>query len=105
MGAIIWPLLIYWLVMFVTSYIAVEVGQDQLYDEVAPMVGLKVAGGSALLAALATRLHPSFESMFMADIAWTVLQAIVWFGVFTLIYQFHPQHALVISIPMMLTIP
>lgn len=105
MGAIIGPLLIYWLVMFVTSSIAVEVGQDQLYDEVTPMVGLKVAVGSLLLAALATWLRPSYESMFTAGVAWTVLQGIVWFGVFTLIYQFHPQHALAIGIPMMLIIP
>ena len=34
MVAIIWPFLIYWLVMFVACYVVVEVGQDQLYDEV-----------------------------------------------------------------------
>jgi hypothetical protein len=105
MGAIIWPFLIYWLVMVVASYIAVDVGQDQLYDEPTPMAGLKVAGGSLILAALTTWLHPSFESMFTAGIAWTVLQGIVWFAVFTLIYQFHPLHALAIGIPMMLMIP
>jgi hypothetical protein len=105
MGAIIWPFLIYWLVMFVTTYIAVEVGHDQLYDEVTPMVGLKVAGGSFLLAALATWFRPSFETMFTANIAWTLLQGIVWFGVFTLIYQFHPWHALAVGIPLMLMIP
>jgi hypothetical protein len=105
MGAIVWPLLIYWLVMFVTCYIAVEVGHDQLYDEVTPMVGLKVAGGSLILAALATWLHPAFETMFTGSFAWTVLQAIVWFGVFALIFQFHPWHALAVGIPMMLMIP
>jgi hypothetical protein len=105
MGAIIWPFLIYWLVMFVTSYIAVEVGHDQLYDEVTPMVGLKVAGGSFLLAALTTWLRPSYESMFTSNIVWTLLAGIVWFGVFTLIYQFHPWHALAVGIPLMLMIP
>ena len=37
MFAIIVPFLIYWLVMFVLSYVAVEVGQDQLYDEATPI--------------------------------------------------------------------
>ena len=76
MFAIIMPFLIYWLVMFVLSYIAVEVGQDQLYDAVTPMAGLKVAGGSFLLAVLLTKFHPSFESMFTTNIAFTVLQAL-----------------------------
>ena len=48
MFAILWPFLIYWLVMFVVSYIAVEVGQDQFYDEVTPHAGLKVTVGSFL---------------------------------------------------------
>ena len=36
----------------------------------------------------------SYDSMFTSNFAWTVLQGIVWFGVFTLIFQFHPWHAL-----------
>ena len=35
---------------------------------------------------------------------WTVLQAIVWFGVFTLIFQFHPWHALGLGIATMLLV-
>jgi hypothetical protein len=102
MFAIIWPLLIYWLVMFVLSYIAVEIGQDQLYDEVTPMAGAKVAGGSFLLAAMLTYFHPTFDSMFTTSLAWTVLQGLVWIGVFIFIYQFHPWHALAIALPLML---
>ena len=102
MLAIVWPFLIYWLVMFVLSYIAVEIGQDQLYDEVTPMAGAKVAGGSFLLAAMLTYFHPTFDAMFTTSIAWTVLQAIIWCGVFILIYQFHPWHALAIALPLML---
>jgi hypothetical protein len=102
MLAILWPFLIYWLVMFVISYIAVEVGQDTLYDEVTPMSGWKVGGGSLLLAAMLTYFHPTFDSMFTTSIAWTVLQAIVWCGVFILIYQFHPWHGLAIALPLML---
>ena len=50
MMSLVWPFLIYWLVMFVACFVVVEIGQDQLYDEVTPRVGLKVAGGSALIA-------------------------------------------------------
>src|SRR4051812_21864717 len=102
MFAIIWPFLIYWLVMFVLSYVAVEIGQDQLYDEPTPMAGLKVAVGSFVLAAMLTYFRPTFDSMFTTSIAWTVLQAIVWCGVFILIYQFHPWHGLAIALPLML---
>src|SRR5947209_3817949 len=102
MLAILWPFLIYWLVMYVISYIAVEIGQDTLYDEVTPMSGWKVAAGSFLLAAMLTYFHPTFDSMFTTSIAWTVLQAMVWCGVFILIYQFHPWHGLAIALPVML---
>jgi hypothetical protein len=105
MWAIIGPLLIYWLVMFVLSYIAVEIGQDQLYDEVTPRSGLKVAGGSFLLAAMLTLFRykgapATFDGMF-TSLHWTVLQALVWIGVFLFIYQFHPWHALAIALPLM----
>jgi hypothetical protein len=102
MFAILWPFLIYWLAMFVISYIAVEIGQDQLYDESTPNAGLKVAGGSFLLAAMLTYFHPTFDAMFTSSLAWTVFQAIVWCGVFILIYQFHPWHGLAIALPVML---
>lgn len=105
MGAIIWPLLIYWLAMFISCYTIVEVGQDFFYDEVTPHAGLKVAAGSLILAALLTWFRPSFDTMFTADLPWTVLQGIVWFGVFTLIFQFHPTHALAIGTVALLLIP
>jgi drug/metabolite transporter (DMT)-like permease len=109
MSAIVWPLLIYWLVLFVACYVVVEIGQDQLYDEVTPRAGLKVLGGSLLLAVLLTALrkyeHPaSFDSMFTTNIAWTLLQGVIWFAVFTLIYQFHPWHALGLGIATMLMV-
>jgi hypothetical protein len=107
--AIIWPLLIYWLVLFVACFIVVEIGQDQLYDEVTPHAGLKVAGGTFLIAALLTTLRAkgfpaSFESMFTTNIAWTALQGVVWFLVFMLIFQFHPWHALGLGIATMLLV-
>ena len=42
--------------------------------------------------------------MFTTNIIWTVFQAIVWFGVFTLIFQFHPWHALGLGILTMLLV-
>jgi hypothetical protein len=92
--SMIWPLLIYWLVFFVACFVVVEIGQDQLYDEVTPYVGWKVAGGSLILAILATIFKPSYETFLTSEIHWTALQAIVWFLVFMFILQFHPWHAL-----------
>ncbi len=57
MAMLIWPFLIYWLVLFVVCFVVVEFGHDQLYDEVTPHAGLKVAGGSLLLAILLTALR------------------------------------------------
>jgi hypothetical protein len=107
MSAIVWPLLIYWLVLFVGCFAVVEMAQDQLYDQITPRAGLKVAGGSFLLAALLTVLRragfpTTFESMFTTNIAWTLLQGVAWFGVFTLIYRFHPWHAAGLGIVTML---
>ena len=104
MATTIWAFLIYWLVVFVGCYTVVEIGQDQLYDQVIPPVGLRVGGGSFLLALLLSYLRPSFDSMFTTSLAWTVLQAIVWFAVFTLIFQFHPWHGLGLGIASMLLI-
>ncbi len=102
-------ILIYWLVTFVACYIVVEIGQDQLYDEVTPRVGLKVAGGSLLLASMLTIFHArgsaaSFETMFTTNILWTIFQAIVWIGVFMLIFQFHPWHAFGLGIATMILV-
>lgn len=107
MWTFILPLLIYWLVLFVVCFVVVEVGQDQLYDEVTPHAGLKVLGGSLVIAAVLTTLRAkglpaSYESMFTTNIIWTVLQGLVWFGVFTLILQFHPWHALGLGLATML---
>jgi len=109
MATLIWTLLIYWLVLFVACFIVVEVGHDQLYDEIAPHAGLRVGGGSLLLAILLTWLKatgapPSYESMFTTNIAWTLFQGVVWFGVFTLIFQFHPWHALGIGLTTMVLV-
>ena len=74
------------------------------YDEVTPWAGLKVAGGSLVLAGLATWLHPSFETVFTTDISWTLLQAVVWFAVFVLAFQFHPTHAIGLSLVTMVLV-
>ena len=85
----------------------VEIGHDQLYDEVTTRAGLKVAGGSFLLAGSVGGLRfygfpASFESMFTTNIGWTLLQGVVWFLVFMFIFQFHPWHALGIGVAAML---
>ena len=98
------PFLIYWLVLFVACFTVVEVGQDQLYDEVTPHTGLKVAGGTIILAVLATIFRPSYESIFTSGIAWTLLQGLVWVLVFTFIFQFHPWHGLAASLVTMLLV-
>ena len=108
-GLNIWPFVIYWLVIFVACFVVVEIGQDQLYDQVTPHAGLKVLAGSLVIAALLSVLRAygfaaSFESMFTTNIGWTLLQGIVWFLVFTLILQFHPWHALGLGIATMLMI-
>jgi hypothetical protein len=89
----VWVVLIYWMSFFVACLTAIEVLQDWFYDEVTPRSGLKAAGGALVLALLAAWLRPSFDTMFTSDIAWTLLQAIVWWVVFTLVFQFHPGHA------------
>jgi hypothetical protein len=98
-------LLIYWLAFFVTCYLTNEIFQDQLYDEMPKYMGYRVMAGSFLLALLAAVLHPSFETLFTSNLAWTALQALVWVGVFILVFQFHPWHGLAIGLVAVLLIP
>ena len=105
MFAHIVPLLVYWLAFFVTCYFVNETFQDQFYDEIPKYLGYRVAVGSLLLALLATWLHPSFDTLFTANIAWTLLQALAWVAVFILIFQFHPWHGVAIGLFCMLLIP
>ncbi len=109
MMTIVWPLLIYWLVLFVVCFVLVEIGHDQLYDEAPKHAGLRVAGGSLVLAALLAGLRAcgfpsSFEFMFTTNIGWTLLQGVVWFLVFMFIFQFHPWHALGLGVAAMLLV-
>lgn len=101
MFAVLWPFLIYWAFLFVACFVVVEYGQNYLYDETTPRVGLKVAVGSAILAGFLTWRRSSYDTMFTEDLGWTVIQAIVWFGVFTLIYQFQPWHGGAIGVVML----
>lgn len=104
MLGILWPFLIYWLVLFVVCFVVVEFGQKYLYDETTPRVGLKVLGGSFVLAALLTYFRTGYQTMFTSDLAWTVLQAIVWFAVFTLVFQFQPVHGAAVGIATLLIV-
>ncbi|GIW87472.1 MAG: hypothetical protein KatS3mg108_1796 [Isosphaeraceae bacterium] len=92
------PFLVYWLILFVACWILLEYAQTYLYDEVTPAMPLKVAVGTLIFAGLLTWRRTSFESLFLSDLPWSVFQAIVWFVVFTLLFRFHPPHALGISL-------
>ena len=95
---VIVPLLVYWLVFFTIHFILVEYGQSYLYDESTPSTGLKVTLGSFMAAVAATYFRPSFDTMFTTYLQWTALQALLWFAIFTVLYQFQPQHAVGISL-------
>jgi hypothetical protein len=99
---IIWPLLIHWLVLFVSCYIITEYAQNYLYDEATPAIGLKVAGASLIFAILLFWTKTSFDTMVTVDFGKTVLQAIVWFVVFMFVLRFHPLHAFSIGVVSML---
>jgi hypothetical protein len=101
MWTLFFTFVVYWLVAFVGCFTAVEIAQDALYDEVTPRAGLKVTLASLILAAAMTYFHPSFESMFTANLLSTLLQGIVWFVVFVLVLQFHPWHALGLGLLLM----
>ena len=97
-AGILIPFAVYWLILFAGCYVLVEYGQTYLYDETSPGAGAKVALGSFLLAAILTGTRTSYETMFTHEIGRTVIQAIVWFGVFTLVFRFHPWHAFGIAL-------
>ncbi len=88
----LWPFLVYYLILFVVSYVVVEYGQNYLYDEVPPGMAPKVALGTLILAGVMTYTHSSFATMFTADIGKTTGLAIAWSGIFILIYRFQPWH-------------
>lgn len=98
MTAYLIPLLVYWVVLYVACYITVEFAQNYLYDEVTPLPWLKVGIGTLLMAAMLTYFKTGFDTILTADFGWSVLQAMVWFAIFTLIFRFQPIHALAIGV-------
>jgi hypothetical protein len=97
MLGVVLALLGYWLILFVACYITVEYAQGYLYDETTPAAGVKVAAGSLILAAVLTYFRTRYDTMLTSELRWSVLQIILWFGVFTLVLRFHPVHAFVIG--------
>ena len=95
---------LFWLILFVTCFAVVEFGQNYLYDEATPSAGLKVACGSAILAALLTWTRTEFYSMFTAEFSKTLILAVAAFGIFTLIFRFQPWHALPIGVIVVLLV-
>lgn len=94
MWTLFFTFVVYWVVAFVGCFTVVEIAQDALYDEATPHAGLKVTLAAILLALTMTYFHPSFETMFTANLGATAFQGIVWFLVFMFVLQFHPWHAL-----------
>lgn len=92
MFVMIGSFVVYFLILFVVSYIVVEYGQNYFYDEVTAGAPAKVAIGALLLALMMTWTKSNLATMFTEQIQWTVLLAILWTGVFILIYQFQPWH-------------
>jgi hypothetical protein len=91
-------LLAYWVILFVGCFITVEFAQNYLYDETTPASGLKVALGTLILAGALTWTRTRFDTLFTNDLGPSVLQAILWFVVFTLIFRFHPAHGFAIGV-------
>ncbi|WP_435010679.1 hypothetical protein P12x_001958 [Tundrisphaera lichenicola] len=102
MMTLIWTFLISYLILFVVCYVVVEFGQNFFYDEVTPSSGLKVTLGAFLLAVMLTWTRSNFATMFTSEIGPTALQAILWSGVFILIFRFHPWHGFALAIATMI---
>lgn len=98
---VVWPLLVYWLLLFVACYVVVEYGQNLLYDEVTPHAFPKIAGGSLILAGLLVYSRTSYDTMVTSELGLTVIQAVVWFGVFVLVFRFQPLHGGIVGMVMM----
>lgn len=93
----LWTLLIYWVVFFAASYFILEQGQNYFYDEVSKGAPWKVAVGSFVFAMLLTWRNPTTIDMFTNRLGETALLAIIAWIIFTLVFQFHPQHAAMIG--------
>ncbi|MEW4568120.1 hypothetical protein AB1L88_09655 [Tautonia sp. JC769] len=93
----LWMFLIYWLLLFVASFIVTEYGQRYFYDEVTPLAGLKVGASSLAMAAFLTWWDPSSVDMVTTDVAYTAMLAIAGFVLFCLVLQFHASHALLLG--------
>jgi hypothetical protein len=102
---VIWAFLLYTFICFVISYVLVEYGQRYLYDEVTHYAGLKVLGGAAIMGLLLTWTRSSFATMFTTDLPYTALMALVWAGVFVLIFRFQPLHGALFAAAAVLLLP
>ena len=100
----IWPFLIYWFILFVITYIITEYGHRYLYDELPKLTPVRVLVASLILAAMLTWTHSSLETMFTSDIKWTVLQAIIWSGVYVVVLTFQPLHGALMGLAAMVVV-
>ncbi|RUL85557.1 hypothetical protein [Tautonia sociabilis] len=92
-----WMFLVYWLLMFVALYIISEVGQNYFYDEVTPLVGLKVGGSSLVLAAALTWMDPTIADLLTSEIWFLAMLAVAGFVLLCVVIRFHAPHALMLG--------
>jgi hypothetical protein len=98
------PFLVYWILIYVGSYLVTEFAQNYLYDETTKGLGWRVAIGATILAALLTWTQPSFDTMFTETLASTLLQAVAWGAVFVFLYRFQPLHGAVAGMALMVVL-
>ena len=101
----VWPFLVYALILYVVSYILVEYGQKYLYDEPPSYMAVRVGVGALLMAAVLTWTRSSFDTMFTAEVPKTALLALIWAGVFILVFRFQPIHGAVFALATVMLIP
>jgi hypothetical protein len=103
-GSILLTFLINWLVLFVACYVVTEYGHYYLYDGNPTGVAGKALAASLILAAVLTYTRTSFDTMLTTELGTTVIQGIIWFGVFIFVLRFHPLHALGLGLATMLLV-
>ncbi len=104
----LWSFLIYWLVMFVTCYVVVDFGQRYYYEEPTKHAALRVAAGSLIFAALLTRrgvvvgrlageIPAWYDGVLASPVLLAAVLTLLAFAVFTLLFEYHPRHAIMIG--------
>ena len=95
---------IYFLVLFVTTYIVADNAQSYLYNEKTSKLPLRVLVSALIFAGLATWTKPSLDTMFSSQWHMTLLSAVVWMAAFLFIMGFELWHAAAFGIGTMILV-